>query len=102
MTANYVALRVSQTLEGRDAVLLSERGCPMPPMTLTHHRAWYQEPHAGGLGWSFPAALGMQLAEPDLHDPLKKAGLLTRDARMVEHRFQTAPRFFLTEHGLAA
>lgn len=65
MTANYVALRVSQTLEGRDAVLLSERGCPMPPMILTHHRAWYQEPHAGGLGWSFPAALGMQLAEPD-------------------------------------
>lgn len=65
MSADYVALQVSQALAGRDAVLLSERGCPMPSMTLTHHRAWYQEPHAGGLGWSFPAALGMQLAEPD-------------------------------------
>lgn len=65
MTADYVALKVSDALAGRDAVLLSERGCPMPAMTLTHHRAWYQEPHAGGLGWSFPAALGMQLAEPN-------------------------------------
>ena len=65
MTADYVALKVSDALAGHDAVLLSERGCPMPAMTLTHQRAWYQEPHAGGLGWSFPAALGMQLAEPD-------------------------------------
>lgn len=65
MSADYVALKISQALAGRDAVLLSERGCPMPAMTLGHHRAWYQEPHAGGLGWSFPAALGMQLAEPD-------------------------------------
>ncbi|HWJ87200.1 MAG TPA: thiamine pyrophosphate-requiring protein [Pelagibacterium sp.] len=65
MSADYVALKISQALTGRDAVLLSERGCPMPAMTLSHHRAWYQEPHAGGLGWSFPAALGMQLAEPD-------------------------------------
>ncbi len=65
MSADYVALRVSEALEGRNAVLLSERGCPMPAMALEHHRAWYQEPHAGGLGWSFPAALGMQLAEPD-------------------------------------
>ena len=34
-------------------------------MDLDHHRAWYQEPHAGGLGWSFPAALGMSLADRD-------------------------------------
>lgn len=65
MSAHYVAKRVSEAIEGREALLLSERGCPMPAMTLTHHRAWFQEPHAGGLGWSFPAALGMQLAEPE-------------------------------------
>jgi len=65
MTSDYVATVVSDAIAGADAVLLSERGCTMPPMTLTHHRAWYQEPHAGGLGWSFPAALGMQLAERD-------------------------------------
>jgi acetolactate synthase-1/2/3 large subunit len=63
MSADYVAKVVSDAVAGRDAILLSERGCPMGAMTLTHHQAWYQEPHAGGLGWSFPAALGMQLAD---------------------------------------
>ncbi|UYO01252.1 MAG: thiamine pyrophosphate-requiring protein [Devosia sp.] len=65
MSADFVALKVSEAIAGRNAVLLSERGCPMPPMTLDHVHAWYQEPHAGGLGWSFPAALGMQLADRD-------------------------------------
>lgn len=65
LNTGLAAQIVSEAIAGKEAVLLSERGCPMPPMTLTHHRAWYQEPHAGGLGWSFPAALGTQLAEPD-------------------------------------
>jgi acetolactate synthase-1/2/3 large subunit len=65
MTKDFVSLCLSQALEGHDATVLSELGCPMAPMTLSHHRAWYQEPHAGGLGWSFPAALGMQLADRD-------------------------------------
>lgn len=65
MTKAWVALCLSRALEGHHATVLSELGCPMAPMTLDHHRAWYQEPHAGGLGWSFPAALGMQLAERD-------------------------------------
>lgn len=65
MSADYVARTVSKAIEGRNAMLLSERGCPMAAMTLDHHQAWYQEPHAGGLGWSFPAALGMQLADRD-------------------------------------
>lgn len=63
MSADYVAKTVSEAIAERDAILLSERGCPMGPMALSHHQAWYQEPHAGGLGWSFPAALGMQLAD---------------------------------------
>ncbi|MGQ2905538.1 MAG: thiamine pyrophosphate-requiring protein [Neoaquamicrobium sediminum] len=63
MTKEWVSLCLSRALEGQDATVLSELGCPMAPMTLGHHRAWYQEPHAGGLGWSFPAALGMQLAD---------------------------------------
>ena len=65
MTKEWVSLCLSRALEGQDATVLSELGCPMAPMTLGHHRAWYQEPHAGGLGWSFPAALGMQLADRD-------------------------------------
>ncbi|MBX9462406.1 MAG: thiamine pyrophosphate-requiring protein [Aquamicrobium sp.] len=63
MTKEWVSLCLSRALEGQDATVLSELGCPMAPMTLGHHRSWYQEPHAGGLGWSFPAALGMQLAD---------------------------------------
>lgn len=65
MTKDFVSLCLSEALEDHDATILSELGCPMAPMTLTHHRAWFQEPHAGGLGWSFPAALGMQLADRD-------------------------------------
>jgi acetolactate synthase-1/2/3 large subunit len=45
--------------------VLSELGCPMDPMTLRKPQSWYQEPHSGGLGWSFPCALGMLLAQPD-------------------------------------
>ena len=65
MTKAQIARTLSDALEGDDATILSELGCPMPAMRLTHHQAWYQEPHAGGLGWSLPAAMGMQLAHPD-------------------------------------
>ena len=65
MTKEWVSLCLSRAVAGEEATILSELGCPMAPMTLDHHRAWYQEPHAGGLGWSFPAALGMQLADRD-------------------------------------
>lgn len=64
MTKEWVSLCLSRALEGRHATVLSELGCPLSPMSLSHHQAWYQEPHSGGLGWSFPAALGMQLADP--------------------------------------
>ena len=64
MTKAQVALALSDALEGQGATVLSELGVPMAPLTLTHRHAWFQEPHAGGLGWSFPAALGMQLADP--------------------------------------
>lgn len=63
MSKDWVSLCLSRVLEGRDATVLSELGCPLAPMTLRERRSWYQEPHSGGLGWSFPAALGMQLAD---------------------------------------
>ena len=63
MTKAWVSLCLSRAVAGQGATILSELGCPRPPMDLDHHRAWYQEPHAGGLGWSFPAALGMSLAD---------------------------------------
>jgi acetolactate synthase I/II/III large subunit len=64
MTKEWVSQCLSKAIDGRDAIVLSELGCPFEPMTLRSHDAWYQEPHSGGLGWSFPCALGMQLADP--------------------------------------
>lgn len=65
MTKDFVSLRLSEAIAGKDAVVLSELGCPLASLTLTGPNTWYQEPHSGGLGWCFPAALGMQLARRD-------------------------------------
>ena len=65
MSKAWVSLCLSRALGGRDAAVLSELGCPMEPMTLRAAGSWYHEPHSGGLGWSAPCALGMQLARPD-------------------------------------
>jgi acetolactate synthase-1/2/3 large subunit len=65
MTKEWVSLCLSEAIAGRNASVLSELGCPLGSLTLREHGSWYQEPHSGGLGWSFPAAMGMQLADPD-------------------------------------
>jgi acetolactate synthase I/II/III large subunit len=65
MSKAWVSLCLSGALRGRDATVLSELGCPLEPMTLRAAGSWYQEPHSGGLGWSAPCALGMQLAQPE-------------------------------------
>ncbi len=65
MTKAWVSLCLSRAIEGHDATILSELGCPLDPLTLRTAGSWYQEPHSGGLGWSVPTALGMQLAQPD-------------------------------------
>lgn len=65
MTKAFVSLTLSKAIEGRKASVLSELGAPLEPMTLRDHGSWFQEPHSGGLGWSFPAGLGMKLADPD-------------------------------------
>jgi acetolactate synthase-1/2/3 large subunit len=65
MTKAWVSLCLSRAIEGRDATVLSELGCPFDPLTLRTAGSWYQEPHSGGLGWSMPCALGMQLAQPE-------------------------------------
>jgi acetolactate synthase-1/2/3 large subunit len=65
MTKAWVSLCLSRAIEGHDATVLSELGCPLDPLRLRTPGSWYQEPHSGGLGWSFPCALGMQLAQPD-------------------------------------
>lgn len=65
MTKEWVSHCLSKAIEGKRATVLSELGCPLDPLSLQDHGTWYQEPHSGGLGWSFPCGLGMQLAKPD-------------------------------------
>lgn len=65
MTKDWASHCLSEAIEGKRATVLSELGCPMSPLTLREAGTWYQEPHSGGLGWAFPAALGMQLADRD-------------------------------------
>jgi acetolactate synthase-1/2/3 large subunit len=63
MTKDFVSLKLSKVIAGKDATVFSELGCPLMPLSLDRPGSWYQEPHSGGLGWCFPAALGMQLAD---------------------------------------
>jgi acetolactate synthase-1/2/3 large subunit len=64
MTKAWVSHCLSQAVAGRDVTVLSELGCPLGPLDLGAHGGWYQEPHSGGLGWAFPAGLGIRLAAP--------------------------------------
>lgn len=65
MSKAFVSTRLSKAIEGMDAAVLSELGAPLEELTLRSPDTWFQEPHSGGLGWCFPAALGMKLAQPD-------------------------------------
>ncbi|ESR26196.1 thiamine pyrophosphate-requiring protein [Lutibaculum baratangense] len=63
MTKDWASHCLSEAIAGKRATVLSELGCPMAPLMLDSAGSWYQEPHSGGLGWAFPAALGMQIAD---------------------------------------
>ncbi|MDF0599399.1 thiamine pyrophosphate-requiring protein [Psychromarinibacter sp. C21-152] len=65
ITKAYVSLQLSVALEGRTSSVFSELGCMLGPLERRERNSWFQEPHSGGLGWSFPAALGAKLADRD-------------------------------------
>jgi acetolactate synthase-1/2/3 large subunit len=65
ITKAFVSLRLGDVLSGLKASVFSELGTILGTLKREEHRSWFQEPHSGGLGWSFPAALGAQLADPD-------------------------------------
>lgn len=65
LTKEGVGQLLSEALEGRKSSVFSELGVPLGALERREARSWFQEPHSGGLGWSFPAAMGAQLAEPD-------------------------------------
>ncbi len=57
---------LGRTLERADIVssVFSELGVPLGPLSRRDHASWFQEPHSGGLGWAFAAAIGAQMADP--------------------------------------
>ncbi len=65
ITKALVSQRLSAALEDIDSAVFSELGTTLGALERRAPRSWFQEPHSGGLGWSFPAALGAQLAAPD-------------------------------------
>jgi len=65
ITKAYVSLCLGEALDGLKASVFSELGTQLGVLKRTDYRSWFQEPHSGGLGWSFPCAMGAQLAEPD-------------------------------------
>jgi acetolactate synthase-1/2/3 large subunit len=65
MSKEWVSACLGRAIAGRKATVFHELGCPLQPLNLDAHNSYFQEPHSGGLGWGFPAALGAQLADPD-------------------------------------
>ena len=65
ITKAYVSRVLGEKLEGVESSVFSELGAQLGALSRRDHRSWFQLPHSGGLGWSFPTALGAQLAEPE-------------------------------------
>ena len=65
ITKAYVSLCLGEALDGLKSSVFSELGTQLGVLKRSDHRSWFQEPHSGGLGWSFPCAMGAQLAEPE-------------------------------------
>ncbi|WP_417607431.1 thiamine pyrophosphate-requiring protein [Primorskyibacter flagellatus] len=65
ITKAQVSHALGEALVGQPFSVFSELGAQLGPLACRERLNWFQEPHSGGLGWSFPAALGAQLAAPD-------------------------------------
>ncbi len=65
ITKAWVSHCLGRALRGLKSSVFSELGAILGPLERVARNSWFQEPHSGGLGFSFPAAMGAQLAEPD-------------------------------------
>ena len=62
MTDVWMSKCISDAMDDR-AVVFSELGVVPGAMTVSGANRIFTNPHSGGLGWAFPAALGAQLAD---------------------------------------
>ncbi|MFT7441105.1 MAG: acetolactate synthase-1/2/3 large subunit [Sulfitobacter sp.] len=63
MGSEWVSHCLSEVMD-EDAVIFSELGLVPGAMRIKGANRLFSNPHSGGLGWAFPAALGAQLARP--------------------------------------
>ena len=61
----FVSAVLSDVLENIESSVFSELGAMLGILKRTKRNSWFQEPHSGGLGWSFPCAIGACLADPE-------------------------------------
>ncbi|WP_238380957.1 thiamine pyrophosphate-requiring protein [Alkalilacustris brevis] len=64
MSGEWLSKCVSDIMD-QDAVAFSELGLVPGAMSAKGPNRIFNNPHSGGLGWGFPAALGAQLADRD-------------------------------------
>ena len=65
ITKQAVSSVLGQILQDLDSTVFSELGADLDLLGRTSHGSWFQEPYSGGLGWSFPSALGAKIANPE-------------------------------------
>ncbi len=65
ITKAQVSQSLGKALTGYKSSVFSELGTHLGILKREDYQSWFQEPHSGGLGWSFPAVLGAKLADPD-------------------------------------
>ncbi|MGH1416218.1 MAG: thiamine pyrophosphate-requiring protein [Pelagimonas sp.] len=65
ITKQWVSQCLGEALRGVTSTVYCELGVKLGSIERKGHNSWFQEPHSGGLGWGFPAALGAQLADRD-------------------------------------
>jgi acetolactate synthase-1/2/3 large subunit len=65
ITKDWVSKCLGEALRRTTSSVFSELGTILGTLERTEYQSWFQEPHSGGLGWSFPTALGAKLADPN-------------------------------------
>ena len=65
LTKQAVSTVLGDILRTVDSTVFSELGADLDLLGRTTHGSWFQEPYSGGLGWSFPSALGAKISNPD-------------------------------------
>ncbi|MEM7443827.1 MAG: thiamine pyrophosphate-requiring protein [Pseudomonadota bacterium] len=64
LTKAWASHCLSQSLSDHGpSTVITELGCPLDFLSRTEHNSFQLAPHSGGLGWGFPCALGIQLAD---------------------------------------